>query len=118
MDNATYRQFVMALSQTEYGEAAKRLEGNGLLINAAFSLAGEAGELVDAIKKHLFYGKALDLDNVKEELGDMLFYINMAANALGVTVEDLQKLNYEKLIKRYPSGTFNAQDAIKRADKT
>ena len=36
--------------------------------------AGEAGELLDALKKNLIYGKELDTANVVEELGDSLFY--------------------------------------------
>lgn len=39
-----------------------------------FGIVTEFGELMGAFKKHLIYEKKLDLENVKEEVGDILFY--------------------------------------------
>lgn len=49
------------------------------LIHMALGLAGEIGELLDAVKKHVIYGKPLDIVNLSEELGDDFWY---AANLL------------------------------------
>ena len=38
-------------------------------------VSGEAGELLDAVKKAVIYRKPLDLENVIEELGDLEFYM-------------------------------------------
>jgi hypothetical protein len=38
------------------------------LIHCAWGLAGELGELSDAMKRKAFYGKEMDKTNVKEEL--------------------------------------------------
>ena len=93
------------------------------LIHMTLGVAGEAGELVDAIKKHWVYGKPLDVGNVVEELGDLLFYIQGVLNIVtsqGVlapeTLEDLMVANMNKLSKRYPTG-YSDQAAIARADK-
>ena len=40
------------------------------LLHMAVGISGEAGELLDAIKKNAIYGRALDVNNVIEELGD------------------------------------------------
>ncbi len=93
------------------------------LLHMTLGVAGEAGELVDAIKKHWAYGKPLDVGNVVEELGDLLFYIQGVLNIVtsqGVlapeTLEDLMVANMNKLSKRYPTG-YSDQAAIARADK-
>lgn len=44
------------------------------LLHMRMGIKGELGELVDAYKKHLVYGKELDRANVREELGDVMFY--------------------------------------------
>jgi NTP pyrophosphatase (non-canonical NTP hydrolase) len=76
----------------------------------------EAGEIGDAIKKHIYYGQPLDVENVIEECGDILFYINNLATTIGVPVTTIQRLNIEKLRKRYPSG-FSEEHATARLDK-
>ena len=88
------------------------------LAHMALGIAGEAGELVDAIKKTYAYNKPLDVDNIYEELGDILFYIQGMLNWIGATwtLEDLIVINTDKLTKRYPQG-YTDQAAIARADK-
>lgn len=87
------------------------------LIHAAFGLAGEVGELIDPIKKSMFYGKPLDVENLREEAGDLLWYIaGPLCRALGCTLEDLAQENVAKLRKRYPDRYTDAA-AIVRADK-
>lgn len=79
-------------------------------------IAGEAGELQDALKKHLDYGQPLDVDNVEEEIGDLLFYTSKLASLCGLTLESCILANREKLEKRYPDG-FSVEAAKERADK-
>ena len=79
-------------------------------------VGGEAGELLDAIKKHVIYGKDLDLDNVIEELGDLEFYMQGIRSALGVTRAEVLEANVAKLEKRYAK-KYTDQAAIERADK-
>jgi NTP pyrophosphatase (non-canonical NTP hydrolase) len=79
----------------------------------ALGIAGEAGEVVDHIKKVLYSGHTLDADHLAEELGDVLWYIGLVGNAIDCTLDDLMQLNVEKLRKRYPHG-FEAQRSMNR----
>lgn len=86
-------------------------------IHMVLGIAGEAGELVDAIKKHVIYNKPLDLENVVEELGDIEWYMEGLRASIGVTREQVLAYNIEKLNKRYPA-KYSDNDAQNRADKT
>lgn len=115
-----YEEWVDSLSCQTFETMSREILENpqkGKLLHAAIGLAGESGELIDTVKKHLIYGKELDVENAKEELGDILFFAAMAANALGVSLEEIAESNFAKLSKRYPNGTFSREDAIQRLDK-
>ena len=83
----------------------------------AVGVSGEAGELLDAIKKHCVYQKQINMDNVIEEAGDILFYLTGLLNDLNISLEDCIKANMDKLSKRYPNGSYSNAAAIARADK-
>lgn len=86
-------------------------------LHMAVGIAGEAGELIDAVKKHVIYRKPLDIDNIIEELGDLEFYMQGLRSSLGITREECLSRNFAKLCKRFPSRTYKNVDAIVRADK-
>ena len=71
------------------------------LQHAQIGIASEGGELAGALKKVLFYGRELDTVNVAEELGDLLWYMALAANELGISLESIMERNIAKLAKRY-----------------
>jgi NTP pyrophosphatase (non-canonical NTP hydrolase) len=106
----SYSDFVRSL-QKDMGTRADDLA------HATMGISGEAGELLDAIKKHWAYGKHLDMVNVIEELGDLEFYMQMLRNIIGVPREHIILANVEKLSKRYPTGKYSDKQAIARADK-
>lgn len=83
------------------------------LLHAAMGMATEAGEFLDPIKKHLFYGKPLDLVNLREEVGDLLWYIAIACDALDTTIDAEMQRNIAKLRKRYPE-KFTSEAANER----
>jgi len=85
-------------------------------LHAAVGASGEAGELLDAVKKTWVYNKPLDIANVQEECGDLCFYIQMLCNQFGWSFNELMTTNMAKLEKRYPSGYSDAA-AQARADK-
>lgn len=86
-------------------------------LHAAIGIAGEAGEIIDAIKKATIYCKALDRINVIEELGDMEFYMQALRARLKITREETLVANMEKLGQRYHSGSYKDSHAQERADK-
>ena len=87
------------------------------LWHMATGVSGEAGELLDAIKKHVIYQKPLDVENVKEELGDMLFYMSNLMQSVGLSFEEVLQHNVDKLSIRYSSGSYSNKQAQERADK-
>ena len=87
-----------------------------MLTNGALGLCGEAGEVGDLVKKHLFQGHELNREKIIDELGDVAWYIAETAYALGVDLETVLAGNIEKLKKRYPEG-FSAERSIHREEK-
>lgn len=79
-------------------------------------IPGEAGELFDAIKKHVVYNKEIDRENVVEELGDLEFYMEGLRSLLEITREETLVANRVKLAKRY-GGTYSDAKAQTRKDK-
>ncbi len=73
-------------------------------VNAAFGLAGEAGEVIELIKKARFHGKSYSTETMCKELGDILWYVNQMAYAHGLTLAEVAQANVEKLRARYPDG--------------
>lgn len=89
----------------------------GTLHHAATGVSGEGGEILDCSKKVWVYGQELDLANMLEELGDLRFYYQKCLNMLGLTDADVQALNKNKLVVRYPLGTYTDEHAKARLDK-
>lgn len=87
------------------------------LLHITPCVASEAGELFDAVKKHVIYGKPLDRENVVEELGDLEFYLEAIRQALSITREETLAANIAKLSKRYEGLKYTDQAAQQRADK-
>lgn len=73
------------------------------IVGFALGLAGEAGEVVDDIKKKYFHGRDIDPQHTIEELGDVMWYVANIATQLGVSIEELIENNVGKLSKRYPT---------------
>lgn len=83
------------------------------LEHAAYGLAGEVGEFIDQLKKHKYYGKSLDYVNLEEEIGDCMWYIALACNALGVDLQKVMDTNIAKLKVRF-ADKFTQAEAITR----
>lgn len=115
--------------EAQFGTMVTALAKDGALIKAELTpidadllhmgvgVSGEAGELLDAIKKATIYRKPLDLENVIEELGDLEFYMERIRQIIGVSREEILKRNVAKLGKRYSSGKYSNDQAKERADK-
>jgi len=80
------------------------------LLHAALGIATEAGEFADIIKKRIFYTGPLDKAHLIEELGDILWYVALACDYLGVSFDGVQRKNIAKLKVRYGS-KFTAEAA-------
>lgn len=115
--------------EIEYDEMTKSLSKTGDdilkdltpmqadLMHMAVGVSGEAGELLDAVKKATIYNKPLDIENMIEELGDIEFYMSRVRQLIGVSRDQVLEKNYAKLSKRYAKGSYSNQQAQDRADK-
>lgn len=106
---AEYAKFVAA-------RFTKRNETEEGLVHAAIGIAGEGGEVLDAVKKMWVYGQQLNRTNVVEELGDLEFYMEALRNLIGATRDEVLYTNIAKLEKRYPTG-YTDELAAARLDK-
>jgi len=61
------------------------------------------------------HGHPFDPESLKDELGDVLWYLAEAATAVGLNLEDIASQNVDKLIRRYPEG-FSEEHSINRPD--
>lgn len=71
-------------------------------------VAGEAGEVVELIKKHVGHGHELPPEQLKKELGDVLWYVAAIATLAGFSLDEVAQLNIAKLKARYPEGFSEA----------
>ena len=80
------------------------------LLTASVGINAEGGEFLEIVKKMVFQGKPWDDHNREHliiELGDLLWYVAQATQALGVSFEEVIERNVKKLEKRYPGGQFD-----------
>ncbi len=85
------------------------------LILGALGLGGEAGEVADLVKKHLYQGHGLDRRKLVNELGDVLWYFILLCHTLDVSLEEVMRGNSEKVRERYPHG-FEAARSLQREE--
>lgn len=107
------------MTANDYQRMALRTSGEyhsrfDMLRNAVYGLNGEAGEVIDILKKHEFQGHDLEQKKLLDEAGDVCWYIALLCEALGTTLENVMMQNIEKLKKRYPDG-FDKNRSINRA---
>jgi len=120
VDYNNYTEFVEGVTSdpTKFSdsflERFSSLEDDGAdvqrLLTAALGLSAEAGEFTEIVKKIVFQGKPYNEDNIdhmKTELGDCMWYIAQAMMALGTSFDEITMMNVNKLVSRYPGGEFN-----------
>ena len=116
-DPNQYRQFVRKLCKPGRDIVSELTPSDAHLLHMAIGISGEAGEMLDAVKKSAIYRRPLDVSNVREEAGDVLFYLTGLLDALGIELSDVISENMEKLSLRYQSLSYSNAQAIARLDK-
>jgi NTP pyrophosphatase (non-canonical NTP hydrolase) len=129
IDFSRYEHFVDAVTSDaskDFVALADRLvelDGKGAnierLLTAGVGINAEGGEFLEIIKKMVFQGKPWNDDNREHliiELGDLLWYVAQATQALGVSFEEVIETNVRKLEKRYPGGQFDIYYSENRAE--
>jgi len=108
MDGKEYVKNVMVTAASDHKAIGTRLQEAAVIdmLHGAIGMATEAGELLDAVKKHIFYGRTLDTVNIEEELGDSMWYFGLIIHALHLMgyetgIEVICEKNILKLRARY-----------------
>ena len=103
------------MKMNEYQELSARTANKHEeeLLNYGLGLAGEAGEVADLIKKHRFHGHDLPKEEIRKELGDVLWYLSQLARLSELDLGEVAIFNIEKLKRRYPEG-FSEKDSRNR----
>jgi len=128
VDFNRYEEFVAAVTSdasTNFVDFADRIgeldrEGANIerLLTAGVGINAEGGEFLEIIKKMIFQGKPWNEDNrghLLIELGDVMWYVAQATQALGVSFDEVIETNVNKLKKRYPGGEFDVHYSENRA---
>ena len=122
IDLNKYQDFVQAVTSEASNDTAamiRRLQeldnepnlNISLLMTAGIGLASEGGEFDEIVKKIVFQGKPFNEENrfhMKRELGDIAWYWINACRALGYDPNEVIGENVDKLVARYPGGSFDA----------
>ena len=83
------------------------------LLHSGLGMLTEAEEFLSPVVSSILNNQDLDLVNLKEELGDSMWYTAIACDVLGTTFEIEQERNITKLQQRYPE-KFDSDKAINR----
>ncbi|HET8840490.1 MAG TPA: nucleoside triphosphate pyrophosphohydrolase family protein [Ktedonobacteraceae bacterium] len=100
MEISEYQEFVKRTCAVTNREEVLKL--------ALIGLQGELGEVAEPIKKHLWGGHHLDCTHLREEIGDVCWYLATLCNSLDISLDEALQANIEKLSRRYPDG-FSAE---------
>jgi hypothetical protein len=83
----SYEEFVSALVKPGKDIAKNITPEEANLWHLATGAAGEGGEPLDAVKKHVIYKKELDRENIIEELGILSFIVKESEPRLVLLVK-------------------------------
>ena len=95
------------------GEKRERIEQCARLFHGICGIFTEIGEACEEMHRFIDEGGQLNVENIKEEMGDLLWYINLVLATLGTNIVEVAKRNIAKLKARYPN-KFEALRAIQR----
>ncbi len=128
IDFSKYEHFVDAVTSkaskdfVNFAERIGELDQQGAnierLLTAGVGINAEGGEFLEIIKKMIFQGKPWNEDNREHliiELGDIMWYIAQATQALEISIDEVIARNVKKLERRYPEGTFDPYFSENRA---
>ncbi len=103
----------------EYQKAAARTSSRPItnlsIAVSEMGLAGEAGEVVDLLKKEIGHGHDADPEKLSKEIGDCLWYLADLATLHGLSLDEIAQGNIAKLLKRYPTG-FSSEASRNRSE--
>lgn len=108
------------MTGNEYQKLAARTINKSLAFDeqkfhALHGMVGEIGE-IHSIYQKMHQGHTFEVDHVKREFGDLLWFIAEYCTAKGWLLDDIMRMNIDKLKERYPEG-FDADKSLHRAEE-
>ncbi len=88
-------------------EAEKTLNDSADLVYLSGKLMTEASEIFQPALKHKYHGKTADLGNIREEIGDCLWYVAALCSLFGWELDEVAQENIAKLRDRHGE-SYNA----------
>ena len=96
------------------GNTCAKLDSNLMdNIHMLLGMVTEVAELSDQVKKNIAYKKDVDWINVREEIGDIMYYVASFCNINNFDLEEILDTNVQKLESRYPN-KFTEYHALNR----
>lgn len=99
------------MNMNDYQQAALRtanLKHKNEIFHLVLGLVGESGEIAEKFKKWVRDQESdeskIDVDDIKKELGDVVWYVAVLAEYLGISLDDVVTTNVEKLASRKQRG--------------
>jgi NTP pyrophosphatase (non-canonical NTP hydrolase) len=102
MDIATYQKLALRTDYADYadfhtGDVTARLD------YGVMGLVTESAKVLDLVKKSKKSLAPLQTQAVIEELGDLLWYLNVTLDELQIPFETIMEANLAKITKKYPT---------------
>src|ERR1022692_3937642 len=107
------KEYKIATSRTFAGRKEPLSQEETDKLHCVIGMTTEVGELMDAFKRSIYYGKPLDAVNVGEEIGDIMWYVSNMCRLMDLDLEVLMERNISKLRVRYPE-KFSSESALNR----
>lgn len=107
------------MTGNEYQKSAARTINKNLSIveqqyHALHGMVGEIGEIHSLYQK-VFQGHEYSEEHMKKEFGDLLWFIAEYCSSMSWNLEDVMKLNIDKLKARFPEG-FEIEKSLHRKE--
>lgn len=106
----TGKEYQKLAARTMNGDFVPREQG----MHALFGMVGEIGEIHSVYQK-LYQGHDFDVNHLKSELGDLLWFIAEYCTSHGWDLDEIMQMNIDKLKKRYPEG-FEVDRSLNREE--
>lgn len=102
----TFEEYQRGAIKTARDKSAKNE-----LFHLLLGLVGETGEISEKMKKivrdHDSDEAKIDTEDLRKELGDVLWYVAVLADYFGIPLEEVAELNLAKLASRQARGVLN-----------
>ena len=100
-----FREYQTLASRTMKDHESPREE----LSDYTLGLCGEAGEVAESVKKHLYHGQNRGRTEAMVELGDVLWYLAAICETMDCSLDQVARMNIAKLSGRHPGEGFSPE---------